>query len=110
MQQTMITIQDREASVFTGSVLGFWGITILAWLIGVLTLGFGIPWAICIQKKWVIEHTILDGECLGFNGNGLDLLGCVVWWILLALVTLGVYCLWIPIKFQQWLVSHTYVK
>jgi hypothetical protein len=66
MQAGMITMQDRESSVFTGSVLGYLGISILSILITLLTFGIGLPWAICIEQKWVIEHTEIDGKNLGF--------------------------------------------
>jgi uncharacterized membrane protein YjgN (DUF898 family) len=78
-------------------------------LITLLTFGIGLPWAICIEQKWVIEHTEIDGKNLGFNGKGVDLFGKMLLWILLAVVTFGIYCLWIPIKMKQWMVSHTYI-
>ena len=36
-------------SKFTGGLLGLIGISILQWLLILVTLGLGVPWAICLK-------------------------------------------------------------
>lgn len=95
-------------SKFTGGLLGLIGISIWqAILIGV-TLGLGVPWAICSRQRWITKHTIIDGKQLVFDGTGGQLFGKYIIWFLLTLITFGIYGFWLSIKMQQWITQHTH--
>ena len=96
-------------SKFTGGLLGLIGINILAGLITIVTLGIGVPWAICVRERWVARHTVIDGRRLYFDGTGAQLFGNYIKWFLLTLVTLGIYGFWLSIKMKQWVVKHTHM-
>ena len=96
-------------SKFTGGLLGSIGISILQFLIILLTLGFGTPWAICLREKWIAKHTIIDGRKVTFNGTGAQLFGNYIKWFLLTLITFGIYGFWLNIKMKQWVVKHTHL-
>lgn len=96
-------------SVFDGGLLGLIGISILQWLLIVVTLGIGFPWAVCMKERWYAEHTVIEGRQLAFDGTGLQLLGNYLKWGFFTIITLGVYSLWVPLKMKAWIVSHTYI-
>ena len=98
-----------KESRFDGGLLGLIGIGILSWLLILITLGIGLPWAICLKEKWYASHTIIDGNRLCFDGTGGQLFGNYIKWFLLAIVTLGIYSFWLTIKMKQWVVKHTHV-
>ena len=95
-------------SKFTGGLLGMIGIGILQWIIITFTLGFGVPWAICLKQSWYAKHTIIDGRPLKFDGTGGQLFGNYIKWLLLTIVTFGIYSFWLNIKMRQWVVKHTH--
>ena len=95
-------------SKFTGGLLGLIGIHILQWLLILVTLGLGAPWAICMKERWIARHTFIDGRQLTFDGTGGQLFGNYIKWFLLTLITLGIYSLWLSIKMKQWVVKHTH--
>lgn len=100
--------QERKESVFDGGLLGQIGISILAYLIILITLGIATPWAVCLQEKWIANHTVIDGKRLYFDGTGGQLFGNYIKWFLLTLITLGIYSFWLSIKMKQWVVKHTH--
>lgn len=95
-------------SKFDGKLLGLIGISILEFLIIVLTLGIGTPWAVCVRERWIAEHTTIEGNRLVFKGRGIRLLGNMIKWTFLSIITLGIYSLWVGIKLKQWIVKNTY--
>ncbi len=95
-------------SKFTGGLLGLIGIGILQFIITVITLGLGAPWAICLKESWYAKHTIIDGQPLTFNGNGMQLFGNYIKWFLLTIITFGIYSFWLNIKMKQWVTKHTH--
>ena len=96
-------------SKFTGGLLGMIGIGLLqSFLIGI-TLGFGLPWAVCLKEKWYAQHTIINGKRLAFDGTGMQLFGNYIKWMLLTIITCGIYSFWLSIKMKQWVISHTHV-
>lgn len=97
-------------SKFTGGLLGYLGTSLLALLIATITLGIGIPWAVCIMEEWKARHTIIDGKNLYFDGKGSQLFGNFIKWFLLTIVTLGIYGFWLVIKMKQWTTMHTHAK
>ena len=98
----------KMESKFTGGLLGMIGIGILQWIIITFTLGFGVPWAICLKQSWYAKHTIIDGRPLKFDGTGGQLFGNYIKWLLLTIVTFGIYSFWLNIKMRQWVVKHTH--
>lgn len=96
-----------EKSQFTGGLLGLIGTNILALLLTIITLGIGLPWAVCIRQSWYAKHTSIQGKQLIFVGQGSQLFGQYIKWFLLTLVTLGIYSLWLNIKMHAWVVSKT---
>lgn len=105
MEQNAIVKQESK---FTGGLLGLIGINILQSLLCVITLGIGVPWAICIKERWIAKHTIIDGHQLVFDGTGAQLFGNYIKWLLLSIITLGIYLFWLDIKMKQWIVKHTH--
>jgi uncharacterized membrane protein YjgN (DUF898 family) len=99
---------NTQQSQFTGGLLGLIGINILQGLLIMITLGFGVPWAICMKERWIAKHTYIEGRQLTFDGTGGHLFGSYIKWFLLTIVTLGIYAFWLEIKMKQWLVKHTH--
>lgn len=95
-------------SKFTGGLLGLIGINIAQFLLTLITLGIGTPWAVCIKERWIAEHTVIDGQQLCFDGKGGELFGKYILWFLLTIITVGIYGFWLGIKMKQWAVSHTH--
>ena len=98
-----------KESKFDGGLLGLIGIGLLSVFLIIITLGIGLPWAICIRQRWYASHTIIDGNRLYFDGTGGQLFGNYIKWLLLSIITLGIYNFWLTIKMQQWIVKHTHV-
>ncbi|MBQ3599036.1 MAG: DUF898 family protein [Clostridia bacterium] len=96
-------------SKFTGGLLGLIGVSILQYLLIVITLGFGTPWAVCIKERWVAKHTIIDGRQVVFDGKGGQLFGNFIKWELLSIITLGIYSFWLGINMKKWVVKHTHL-
>lgn len=96
------------SSKFTGGLLGLIGTNILQFLLCLITLGIGAPWAICIKQRWLAKHTIIDGQQLYFDGTGAQLFGNYIKWFLLTIITLGIYGFWLDLKMRSWIVMHTH--
>ena len=95
-------------SKFNGGLFGLIGIHILAFLLTVVTLGIGGPWAVCMVERWYAKHTVIDGRQLVFNGKGHQLWGKILLWLLLTVVTLGIFIFWYGIVYKKWLTKHTH--
>jgi uncharacterized membrane protein YjgN (DUF898 family) len=95
-------------SNFDGGLLGLIGINIAAFILTLITLSIGTPWAVCMQQRWYAKHTVIDGKRQYFDGTGGQLIGQYIKWILLTLITFGIYSFWLAIKMKQWIVSHTH--
>ena len=96
-------------SKFNGGLLGLIGISILQWLLCVVTIGIGTPWAVCMKERWIAKHTVIDGKQVVFDGTGGQLFGTYIKWFLLCIITIGIYSLWLSIKMKAWVVSHTHL-
>ncbi|MBE6978222.1 MAG: DUF898 domain-containing protein [Ruminococcaceae bacterium] len=99
---------ETNRSEFTGGLLGLIGINLLQALLTIITLGLGVPAAICMKQRWIAKHTYIDGRQLVFDGKGSQLFGSYIKWFLLCIVTLGIYSFWLDIKMKQWVVKHTH--
>ncbi len=97
-----------KESIFTGGLLGLIGITLLAMLIIVCTLGIGTPWAIVVKEQWVASHTYIEGRQLAFKGTGGSLLLSFIGWIILIIFTFGIFIFWVNISLKKWIVANTY--
>ena len=104
-------MQSSGSFKFERDVASYFGVGVLSFLLVLFTLGFGIPWAVCMKQKWIADHTTIDGRQLKFVGSGGELFGKFIVWYLLSLVTLGIYGLlyWGP-NLQQWITEHTDFK
>ena len=98
-----------KESKFDGGLFGLIGIGLLSVFLTFITLGIGLPWAICLKEKWYASHTIIDGNRLCFDGTGGQLFGNYIKWLLLSIITLFIYTFWLTIKMKQWVVKHTHV-
>jgi len=95
-------------SYFDGGLLGLIGISILGFLITVLTFGICYPWAIVLYLKWMADHTVIEGKRLRFDGTALGLFGNWIKWFLLILITFGIYSFWVGIALQKWKIRNTH--
>ena len=62
--------KGKMKSKFTGSSFGFMGVCLAAGALATVTLGIGLPWAVCMILRWQIGHTVIDGKRLQFDGKG----------------------------------------
>lgn len=92
---------------FDGGAGSYLAVGIMAVLITLVTLGFGVPWAVTMQQRWKAKHTMINGVRLEFRGSGAALLGNWVKWLLLTFVTLGIYSFWVMPRLQKWIVENT---
>lgn len=97
-------------SYFDGKLRQEIGISILSFLIIVVSLGILTPWAVVIRYNWQIKHTVIEGKRLAFDGTALGLFGNWIKWFFLTIITLGIYGFWLNIKIMQWKTSHTYFE
>ncbi len=96
-----------EESYFDGGLLDYIGISIAMWLVSIITLGIGVPWAVCIFERWKARHTVICGRRLKFVGTGGGLFGHYIKWFLLTIITFGIYGFWLYIKMEQWKSKNT---
>ena len=99
-------IATEESSYFDGSVLGYFGRSLLVGLVAGITFGLGSFWGICYLNRWIESHTVIDGDRMSFDGTGLQLFGKYLVWMLLTIVTFGIFSFWLPVKEMKWMVSH----
>lgn len=100
----------RSNSYFDGGVLALIGWRILAFLVTVLTLGLGAPWAKCMLYSYQVKHTVYSGKRLKFVGTGGSLFLNTLKWILLSIITLGIYSLVVPVRKARWVISNIHYE
>ncbi len=93
-------------SRFEGSFWGNLGVTIVVYLVTVITFSLAWPAMWCYRLRWVYSNTVIGGYRLKFTGKGGQLFGKYIVWLLLSIVTLGVYALFVPIKYKKWETKH----
>lgn len=97
-------------SKFTGGLLGLIGVSIVQFVLIIITIGIATPWAVCYKERWVAGHTIIDGKQLRFDGTGGGLFGHFIKWLLLTFITIGIYGFWLNIKMKKWVVQNTHFQ
>lgn len=95
-------------SYFDGGLLQLIGWKILGGFITFITLGICYPWAVCMEYKWEIKHTVINGHRLRFDGTALQLFGNWIKWLLLTIITIGIYGFWVSIAIKKWKTKHTH--
>lgn len=82
------------------------GVKIGAFLLSVVTLGLGVPWAKTMKLRWLAENTYVNGQPLRFTGTGGQLWGQYIKWWALSVVTLGIYAFFVSSKLRKWAIEH----
>lgn len=104
--QNLIVRERPGRFEFDGGAGSYFGVSIAAALVTVLTLGFGAPWGMCMRYRWRTEHTIIDGRRLRFTGSAGSLFGHWLKWWLLCIVTVGIYGFWMTPRLAHWVTTH----
>lgn len=97
-------------SEFTGSAFGLLCVNLIAFLVSILTLFFGLPAMVCYKQRWMARHTIVDNRHLTFDGTAGQLFGKWIGWLILCVLTVGLFLPFLPLKVKKWVVSHTHLK
>lgn len=92
---------------FTGGAATYFGTSLLALLITILTLGICYPFALVLLQRWRCKHAHIDGQQLQFTGSAWALFGNWIKWFLLILITLGIYSFWVGPRIQRWKWENT---
>jgi len=100
----------RTDSYFDGSLIELIGWRVLAFLITIITLGFGAPWAQCMLYSYQIKHTVYNGKRLKFEGTGGDLFVNMFKWVIFSILTFGIYILFIPVRKTKWVISNIHFE
>ena len=79
-----------EESYFDGRLIQQIGWSLLAALLSIVTLGLGVPAAVCMLKRWETKHTVINGKRLAFDGTGAQLFGQYIVWFLLTIIPIGI--------------------
>jgi uncharacterized membrane protein YjgN (DUF898 family) len=92
---------------FDGDVTGYLGTRLLALLIVVFTLGFGVPYALVLLKRWDARHLVLGGGTVVFTGRAGTLMReWIVWWPC-VLLSLGFYAFAVLPRVKRWAWDNT---
>lgn len=110
-QEVSITEKPKRTdSYFDGGLLELIGWRVLGFLITVITLGIGKPWAECMLLGYQYNHTVYNGKRLKFEGKGGDLFVNYFKWILFTIITLGIYLFFIPVRKKQWEIANLHFE
>lgn len=102
--------EEDKKSTFDGKWYQILGVNMLTGFVTLITLSFGMYWAICYKERWFCKHTVIDGHRQDFDGKAGQLFGKLLGWTLLTIITLGIYSFWLVVKKKQWMTKHTYVE
>lgn len=100
-------MKQSKTFQFHGGVSSYIGVGITSFLLILVTLGLGLPWAITMHQRWKTNNTSINGRRLSFNGSGLGLFGNWIKWWILTIITFGIYFLWVGPALQKWIVENT---
>jgi uncharacterized membrane protein YjgN (DUF898 family) len=99
--------QNSGRIAFDGDVTGYLATRLAAWLVTLLTLGFGFPYGLVLVQRWNARHLVLGGSRVVFTGRARDLLReWVVWWPCVVL-TLGFYAFAVLPRVIRWVWDNT---
>lgn len=101
-------IPEEERSYFDGRYFAYIGISILVYLVSIISLGIAYPWMCCWMHRWKAKHTVICGKRMYFNGTGIQLIGKYILWSFLRIITFGIYGLWMSISMKKWIAKHTH--
>lgn len=69
-----ITKKSEDYKIeFNGNGSAFFSVTIVNWLLTILTLGFYYPWAKAKQLRYIYSATTLNGDSFSFQGTGKEM-------------------------------------
>ncbi len=105
-----LPMEELGNSVFDGRLIQLIGWCLVGFILTVLTLGLGYPFAKCFILDWRFKHTKINGKRLSFDGNGLQLLGNYIKWTFFSIITLGIFLLFLPVQWNKWIVKHTHYE
>jgi len=105
-----VALEDLGPSVFDGKLIQLIGWYLIGWLLTIITLGLGAPFARCFILDWRFRHTKINGKRLCFDGNGLQLWGNIIKWAFFSVITLGIFLLFLPVQWNRWVVKHTHYE
>lgn len=92
---------------FDGGAGSYLGVGILSFLLCLVTLGLGLPWAVVMFQSWRTRHTYIEGRQLAFLGSGASLFGNYLKWWFFCVITLGIYGFWVAPRMIQWVTENT---
>ena len=92
---------------FNEDVGGLFINLIAAYLILLITLGLGGPWAYCKLERWKANNTTINGRKIKFIGKGSSLFFKFIVWYFLTIITFGIYSLWVVVKLQKFTLENT---
>lgn len=102
-------VEDGMPSYFDGNTFQRIGWTILATLLTFVTAFIGLPWSVCMIKRWKTKHTVVNGLRLKFTGKGIQLFGRYLLWVLLSILTVGIFLFFLVNRIAMWTAKHTVV-
>jgi len=105
-----VALEDLGPSVFDGRLIQLIGWYLIGFVLTIITLGLGAPFAKCFILDWKFKHTKINGKRLCFDGNGLQLWGNIIKWTLFSIITLGIFLLFLPVQWNRWVVKHTHYE
>lgn len=92
---------------FDGDGIGYVRTRLGALAITVLTLGFGVPYALVLVKRWNAQHLVLGGSRVVFTGRAGDLMPDWVRWWPCVVLTLGCYGFVVFPRVISWVWENT---
>lgn len=99
------------ASFFTGGMLANYFLTLLTYIVNLITLGFTYPLMICKRMNWEVKHTWINGRQLEFTGRAVNLYGKFLLWYFLSVITLGIYyVVKMRLNLIEWQTANTHIK
>lgn len=93
---------------FEGTGGQYFLLSILLFLMVVLTLGLYTPWAVVEMQKWKAKNTFIANRQLIFTGTGGALFGTYIIVFLLSWITVGLYLPWGYCRIQRWITNNTH--
>lgn len=104
---SIILNKDKYHSYYDNTVGHYIGHEVKLFLLAVFTLGFAMPWIVCMSEEAKCKHTVICGKRLKFIGQANELLKHWIFWWLLCVITLGLYSFVVKIRFKSWVAANT---